>query len=71
MHQFSKVEMFQFVLPEDSNAALQDLVNFQCELWDELGIHYRVLNMPTQELGASAFQKVSFVGCTWLCSTHC
>jgi hypothetical protein len=43
--------------------SLQRLVDIQCELAAELGLHCRVLNMPTEELGASAYQKVRAGGC--------
>ena len=34
------------------------MVDFQCELLDDLGLYYRGLNMSSYELGASAFKKV-------------
>eukprot|EP00698_Gefionella_okellyi_P005785 TRINITY_DN1523_c0_g1_i3.p1 TRINITY_DN1523_c0_g1~~TRINITY_DN1523_c0_g1_i3.p1 ORF type:complete len:469 (+),score=79.01 TRINITY_DN1523_c0_g1_i3:40-1446(+) len=55
--QFTKVEMFVVTAPEDSDAMLEELVSIQQELFAELGLHYRVLDMPTEELGASAYRK--------------
>ncbi|RYG52645.1 hypothetical protein EON67_00685, partial [archaeon] len=47
------------VLPSlGSEVMFQRLVNFQASLYAELGLHYRVLDMPTEELGASAYRKV-------------
>eukprot|EP00041_Stephanoeca_diplocostata_P011427 m.189758 g.189758 ORF g.189758 m.189758 type:complete len:534 (+) comp18529_c1_seq2:55-1656(+) len=40
-----------------SNEELEALVAFQMEICDELGLRYRVLDMPTEELGAPAYRK--------------
>ena len=45
------------------NSRRQELVNVQESFVKDLGLHYRILNMPTQELGASAYQKVSGSHC--------
>ena len=57
MHQFSKVEMFAFCKQLDSNDVLQEIVDIQVELMSKLGLHGRVLDMPTEELGAAAYRK--------------
>lgn len=57
LHQFSKVELFCVTSPADSDATLRAMVDLQCDMYAELGLHFRVLNMPTEELGASAYQK--------------
>ncbi|RKP27805.1 hypothetical protein SYNPS1DRAFT_12121 [Syncephalis pseudoplumigaleata] len=57
VHQFSKVEMFGVCGPETSDAMLEEFRQLQEELLDELGLDYRVLDMPTEELGASAYRK--------------
>jgi seryl-tRNA synthetase len=36
----------------------KEILDLQCELLDDLGLHYRALNMSSHELGASAYQKV-------------
>lgn len=41
-----------------TDAALAALVSFQVSLLSALGLHARVLDMPTEELGASAYRKV-------------
>lgn len=59
VHQFSKVEMF-VATPDDvekSNAMLEELRGIQEEVIGGLGLPYRVLDMPTEELGASAYRK--------------
>jgi seryl-tRNA synthetase len=39
-------------------AVFARLVDLQCSMVAELGLHARVLDMPTEELGAAAFRKV-------------
>ncbi|GAM19819.1 hypothetical protein SAMD00019534_029940, partial [Acytostelium subglobosum LB1] len=57
VHQFSKVEMFVVSTPEQSNAILEQLLQIQIELFTSLGLPFRVLDMPTEDLGAPAFRK--------------
>ncbi|KAJ2853048.1 seryl-tRNA synthetase [Coemansia erecta] len=57
LHQFTKVELVTLALPEDSQRELCRLVDFQTALYEDLGLTFRVLQMPTYELGASAYQK--------------
>lgn len=57
VHQFSKVEMFVVASAEQSEEILEELLDLQCEMFTELGLHYRVLDMPADELGAPAYRK--------------
>ena len=57
VHQFTKVEMFVYCKPEDSSKVHKDLLSYEEELWQELGIPYRVLDMCTGDLGAQASRK--------------
>lgn len=57
LHQFSKVEMFAFSLPEDSDRCHEEMLSIETELLDMLKLPYRVLDMPTLDLGASAYRK--------------
>jgi len=57
VHQFTKVEMFAFTLPEDSDAMLDHLRAIECRLFDGLGIPYRVIDTPSGDLGGPAFRK--------------
>jgi seryl-tRNA synthetase len=57
VHQFDKVEMFVFCLPEDSPDEHERLLAVEEELVGELGIPYRVVNIPVGDLGASASKK--------------
>ena len=44
--------------PDDnSEAMLSRLLELQISMYSELGLHFRVLDMPTEELGASAYRK--------------
>jgi seryl-tRNA synthetase len=57
VHQFTKVEMFAFTLPEDSEAMLDHLRDMECRLFDGLGIAYRVVDTATGDLGGPAYRK--------------
>lgn len=52
-HQFNKVEMFQYTLPEDSEAALDELVNKAERLVQGLGLHHRVSKLAAQDCSDS------------------
>ncbi|KAJ1663959.1 Serine--tRNA ligase, mitochondrial [Coemansia sp. RSA 1813] len=58
LHQFTKVELVTLAHPDGSDAELARLVDFQTALYADLGLTFRVLQMPTHELGAAAYQKV-------------
>jgi seryl-tRNA synthetase len=57
VHQFDKVEMFSFVLPEHSDEEHEHILALQEEILGGLGIPYRVVNIPAGDLGASAAKK--------------
>jgi seryl-tRNA synthetase len=57
VHQFNKVEMFSFVEPDQSEAEHGWLLAIEEEICDELEIPYRVVNIPVNDLGASAVKK--------------
>jgi seryl-tRNA synthetase len=57
VHQFTKVEMFAFTLPEQSDAMLDHLRDLECKLFDGLGIPYRVVDTATGDLGGPAYRK--------------
>ncbi|EGA0598489.1 serine--tRNA ligase [Listeria monocytogenes] len=56
-HQFNKVELVQFVKPEDSYAALEKLTGNAEEVLRRLELAYRVLSMCTADLGFTAAKK--------------
>ena len=57
VHQFDKVEMFSFVLPEDSLDEHERLLAIEEEIMQALGLPYRVVNIAVDDLGASAAKK--------------
>jgi seryl-tRNA synthetase len=56
-HQFEKVEMFSFCLPETSWEEHELLLAIEEELAQALGLHYQVKNIASGDLGASAAKK--------------
>lgn len=56
-HQFNKVELVQFVKPEDSYEALEKLTSNAEEVLRRLELPYRVLSMCTADLGFTAAKK--------------
>ncbi len=57
VHQFSKVEMFVFCRPEESEAFHQELLGIECEIFDELEVPYQVVDTATGDLGGPAYRK--------------
>lgn len=57
VHQFTKVEMFAITLPSQSEALLEEFVGIQRELFDTLGLHFLVRDMPAVDLGRPAYRK--------------
>jgi seryl-tRNA synthetase len=57
VHQFDKVEMFSFVEPDASHQEHQRLLGIQERIMQLLDVPYRVVDIPTGELGAPAARK--------------
>jgi seryl-tRNA synthetase len=57
VHQFTKIEMFAFTLPDQSEATLDEFCRLECGMFDELGIPYRVVDTATGDLGGPAYRK--------------
>lgn len=57
VHQFTKIEMFAFTLPEESDAMLEHFCELECRLFDGLEIPYRVVDTATGDLGGPAYRK--------------
>lgn len=51
VHQFDKVEMFSFVRPSASSAEHEFLLTLQEEMMQELGLHYRVVQICSGDMG--------------------
>ncbi|XP_074651629.1 serine--tRNA ligase, mitochondrial-like [Tubulanus polymorphus] len=71
VHEFTKVEMYGITAADndeesgrESEEVLEEFVNLQRSIFSDLDLHYRVLDMPTQELGAPAFRKFDIE--TWM-----
>jgi seryl-tRNA synthetase len=56
-HQFDKVEMFSFCHPERSWEEHEWLLAIEREIADDLGLHYRVMNIAVGDLGGPAAKK--------------
>ena len=52
-HQFNKVEMFQFTLPEKSDEAFEELVIKAENLVKGLGFHFRTVKLAAEDCSAS------------------
>ncbi|MEM1507357.1 MAG: serine--tRNA ligase [Candidatus Bathyarchaeia archaeon] len=57
MHQFNKVEQFVFCLPEQSWEIHEELQRNCEEMYQMLGLHYRVVNVCTGDIGTVAAKK--------------
>lgn len=57
VHQFTKVEMFAFTTPEQSDPIHEEILGIECEIFDGLGIPYRVIDTATGDLGGPAYRK--------------
>ncbi len=57
MHQFNKVEQFVFCPPEQSWKLHEELQNNSEEMYQALGLHYRVVNVCTGDIGSIAAKK--------------
>lgn len=58
VHQFSKVEMFVYSTPEESEKMHEEILKTEEEFWQSLEIPYRVVEMCTGDLGAQAARKI-------------
>ncbi|MDD4271955.1 MAG: serine--tRNA ligase, partial [Patescibacteria group bacterium] len=56
VHQFTKVEMFQYTAPETSEAAHQEILNIEKEIFKGLNIPFRVIDHSTADLGAPSYR---------------
>ncbi len=54
MHQFDKVELVQIVHPDESFESLKQLTTHAESVLQKLGLHYRIIELCTGDLGFSA-----------------
>ena len=57
VHQFTKVEQIVICKPDESWDHHEDLLQNCIDLWDELGLYYRVVNICTGDMGTVAAKK--------------
>lgn len=57
VHQFTKVEMFIFCTPDQSEAIHQQLLSIEEEIFQALGLPYQVIDTSTGDLGGPAYRK--------------
>jgi len=57
VHQFTKVEMFAFTAPEESDAMHAEMLRIEERIYQQLGIPYRVIDIATGDLGGPAYRK--------------
>ena len=57
VHQFNKLEMYVFCLPEQSKEIHEKILAIEEDIWQGLGIPYHVINIAAGDLGAPAAKK--------------
>lgn len=57
VHQFTKLEMFIFCKPDESEKLHQELLAIEKEICDSLELQYRVISIASGDLGAPAYRK--------------
>jgi seryl-tRNA synthetase len=57
VHQFNKLEMYAFTLPEQSMETHEKIRELEEELWQAIGIPYHIINIASGDLGAPASKK--------------
>ncbi|MCS6865436.1 MAG: serine--tRNA ligase [Gemmataceae bacterium] len=57
VHQFTKVEMFAFCTPESSDAIHEEIRTLEEQIFQGLGLCYRVIDTATGDLGGPAYRK--------------
>ncbi|QQR61013.1 serine--tRNA ligase [Candidatus Uhrbacteria bacterium] len=65
VHQFSKVELFVFCAPEQSEAVHAELRRLEERLFQKLGIPYQVVDICTGDLGGPAYRKFDLEAWMW------
>jgi seryl-tRNA synthetase len=57
VHQFTKLEMFVYCKPEESDELHQEILAIEKEICDGLGLSYRVIDIASGDLGGPAYRK--------------
>lgn len=56
VHQFTKIEMFIYCQPKDSEKYHKELLNLEKKIWKGLNIPFRVIDHCTADLGGPSFR---------------
>jgi len=62
VHQFTKLEMFVFCKPEDSEKYHEEILKIEKEIMDGLEIPYQVIDIASGDLGGPAYRKFDIEG---------
>jgi seryl-tRNA synthetase len=57
VHQFNKVELITFCLPEDSYAQMEEMLGHACGILEQLNLHYRVVSVCAGDMGFAAAKQ--------------
>ncbi|MDI6717820.1 MAG: serine--tRNA ligase [Patescibacteria group bacterium] len=57
VHQFTKVEMFAYTLPENSEKTHAELKDIETDIFKDLGVPFRVVDICAGDLGGPAYRK--------------
>src|SRR5215213_1837359 len=57
VHQFTKVEMFAFTTPDQSENMHNEMVGIEERIFQGLGLPYRVVDICTGDIGGAAYRK--------------
>ena len=57
VHQFNKLEMYVFCLPEQSKEMHEKILAIEEDIWQGLGVPYHIINIAAGDLGAPAAKK--------------
>lgn len=57
VHQFTKLELFAFCTPEESEQIHAEILAIEKEICDGLDLSYRVIDIPSADLGGPAYRK--------------
>jgi seryl-tRNA synthetase len=57
VHQFTKVEMFEFTTPDESEASHRRMLELEERIFQGLGVPYRVIDTSISDMGGPAYRK--------------
>lgn len=57
VHQFNKLEMYAYALPEKSREVHEQILAIEEEIWQAIGVPYHIINIASGDLGAPASKK--------------